>query len=56
MDVLQDPEVRQNLPRYANWPTFPQLFIKGELIGGCDIMMELYPGNGELQQLVDKAA
>lgn len=55
VDVLQDPEIRQNLPRYANWPTFPQLYIKGELIGGCDIMMELYQ-SGELQKLVKEAA
>jgi monothiol glutaredoxin len=55
VDILQDPEIRQNLPRYANWPTFPQLYIKGELIGGCDIMMELYQ-SGELKKLVDEAA
>lgn len=55
VDVLSDPEIRQNLPRYANWPTFPQLYIKGELIGGCDIVMELYE-SGELQQLIDGAA
>ncbi len=54
-DVLRDPEIRQNLPRYANWPTFPQLYIKGELIGGCDIMLELYQ-SGELQKLVKEAA
>jgi monothiol glutaredoxin len=55
VDILQDPEIRQNLPRYANWPTFPQLYIKGELVGGCDIMMELYQ-SGELKKLVDEAA
>ena len=50
VDVLADPEVRQNLPRYSNWPTFPQLFIKGELVGGCDIMVELFQ-KGELQKM-----
>lgn len=54
VDVLAEPEVRQNLPRYSNWPTFPQLFINGELIGGCDIMMELYQ-KGELQKLTASA-
>ncbi len=54
VDVLAEPEVRQNLPRYSNWPTFPQLFIKGELIGGCDIMMELFQ-QGELQKLTAAA-
>jgi monothiol glutaredoxin len=53
VDVLADPEVRANLPRYADWPTFPQLFISGELVGGCDIIMELYE-NGELQKMVDQ--
>jgi len=47
----EDPDVRANLPRYSNWPTFPQLFIHGELIGGCDITMELYE-SGELDRLV----
>jgi monothiol glutaredoxin len=54
VNVLADPEIRANLPRYANWPTFPQLYVKGELIGGCDIMRELYE-TGELQKLVDSA-
>jgi len=51
VNVLEDPEVRANLPRYSNWPTFPQLFIHGELIGGCDIALELYE-SGELERLV----
>lgn len=55
VDILQDPEIRQNLPRYANWPTFPQLYVNGELIGGSDIVVELYQ-SGELQKLVEKAA
>jgi monothiol glutaredoxin len=54
IDVLADPEVRANLPQYANWPTFPQLYINGELVGGCDIVIELFQ-RGELQQMVDKA-
>jgi monothiol glutaredoxin len=52
--VLEDPEVRANLPRYSNWPTFPQLFINGELIGGCDIMLELEQ-SGELPRMVKEA-
>ncbi|MDC8011981.1 Grx4 family monothiol glutaredoxin [Tahibacter soli] len=51
VNVLEDPEVRANLPRYSNWPTFPQLFINGELIGGCDITLELYE-SGELERMV----
>ena len=54
VNVLEDPEIRQNLPVYANWPTFPQLYVDGELVGGCDITMELHQ-NGELQPLVDAA-
>src|SRR5690349_4000303 len=54
VNVLEDPEIRANLPRYSNWPTFPQLFIHGELIGGCDITMELYE-SGELQRIVAEA-
>ena len=54
VDVLANPEVRQNLPRVSNWPTFPQLFVKGELIGGCDIVMDLYQ-SGELQKILDQA-
>jgi len=55
VNVLEDPEVRANLPRYSNWPTFPQLFINGELIGGCDILLELQE-SGELAQLVKEAS
>jgi monothiol glutaredoxin len=54
VDVLANPEVRQNLPRISNWPTFPQVFINGELIGGCDIALELYQ-SGELQKLAQAA-
>jgi monothiol glutaredoxin len=51
VNVLEDPEVRANLPRFSNWPTFPQLFINGELIGGCDITLELHE-SGELARIV----
>ena len=54
VNVLEDPEIFDNLPRYADWPTFPQIYIKGELIGGCDITLELYQ-NGELQKLMAAA-
>jgi monothiol glutaredoxin len=50
VDVLQEPDIRANLPAYSQWPTFPQLFIGGELIGGCDIVMDLFR-SGELQDL-----
>ncbi|MGH8281088.1 MAG: glutaredoxin family protein, partial [Gammaproteobacteria bacterium] len=52
VNVLAEPEVRANLPSYSNWPTFPQLFVKGELVGGCDITAEMYE-SGELRQLLD---
>ena len=55
VNVLEDPEIRANLPRYSNWPTFPQLFINGELIGGCDIMLELH-ASGELERMVKEAS
>jgi monothiol glutaredoxin len=55
VDVLAEPEVRANLPRIANWPTFPQLFVNGELVGGCDIMMEMYQ-SGELKKLIQEVA
>jgi len=54
IDVLAEPEVRSNLHRYADWPTFPQLYIKGELVGGCDIIMEMFE-NGDLKTMVDAA-
>ncbi len=54
INVLEDPEVFQNLPRYANWPTFPQVYVEGELIGGCDITLELYE-KGELKPMLEKA-
>ena len=54
VNVLENPDIRANLPRYSNWPTFPQLFINGELIGGCDITLELH-AKGELAQMVRDA-
>ena len=52
VDILSNPEIRQELPSISEWPTFPQLFINGELVGGSDIMMEMYQ-NGELKELID---
>ena len=54
VDVLAEPEVRANLPAISNWPTFPQVFVNGELIGGCDIVLELYQ-KGELQTILGEA-
>ena len=54
VNVLEDPEVRANLPRYSDWPTFPQLFINGELIGGCDITVDLQ-ASGELARMIADA-
>jgi len=55
INVIQDPEIFENLPRFADWPTFPQIYVDGELIGGCDITVELAQ-NGELQKMMEKAA
>ena len=54
IDVLANPEIRQTLPQIANWPTFPQLYVKGELIGGSDIIAEMYE-QGELEPLLKEA-
>ena len=54
VNVLADEDVYHNLPNYANWPTFPQLYIKGELIGGCDITLELHQ-RGDLETMVKQA-
>lgn len=51
VNILEEPEIRRVLPEYAHWPTFPQLYIKGELIGGSDIMLEMFE-QGELQKLL----
>jgi monothiol glutaredoxin len=53
VDVLQDPEIRQGIKEYSDWPTVPQLYVKGEFVGGSDIMMEMYEA-GELQQLLEE--
>ena len=55
VDILANPDIRAGLPRYANWPTFPQLYVGGELVGGCDIVTEMFEA-GELQPLVKEAA
>ncbi|RLQ21238.1 Grx4 family monothiol glutaredoxin [Seongchinamella sediminis] len=55
VDILANPEIRANLPKYANWPTFPQLWVDGELIGGCDIVTEMAE-SGELQTLIKETA
>ncbi|HET8789650.1 MAG TPA: Grx4 family monothiol glutaredoxin [Modicisalibacter sp.] len=55
VNVLDNPDIRAELPKYANWPTFPQLWVDGELVGGCDIVVEMYQ-NGELEKLVKEAA
>ena len=54
MNIFEDPEIREGLKTYSNWPTFPQLYVNGELIGGCDIALELYE-SGELKELVGGA-
>ena len=54
VDILQNPEIRANLPKYANWPTFPQLWVGGELVGGSDIMAEM-AADGSLQALIKEA-
>ena len=55
VDVLSNPEIRATLPSYAEWPTFPQLFVDGELVGGCDIITEMFQ-SGELEPLIKQAA
>ena len=52
VDILSNPDIRETLPTVSNWPTFPQLYIEGELIGGSDIMMDMYQ-SGELKTLID---
>lgn len=54
VNILDDPEVRQGIKEYSNWPTIPQVYVNGEFIGGSDVMIELYQ-NGELQQMVEVA-
>lgn len=55
VDVLAHPEIRANLPQVSDWPTFPQLFVEGELVGGCDIVVEMYQ-SGELAEVIKGAA
>ena len=55
VNILEHPDIRAELPKYANWPTFPQLWINGELVGGCDIVMEMSE-TGELAEMVSAAA
>ena len=55
VNVLEDEEIRQGIKEYSNWPTIPQLYVKGEFVGGSDIMMEMFE-SGELQQLVSAPA
>jgi monothiol glutaredoxin len=54
VNIFEDPEVRDALKTYSNWPTFPQLYVNGELVGGCDIALEMYK-SGELKQLLAEA-
>jgi monothiol glutaredoxin len=54
VNILQDPEVFENLPRFADWPTFPQIYIDGELVGGCDITLEMFE-SGDLQKQMQAA-
>lgn len=54
VDILLNPDIRAELPKYADWPTFPQLWVEGELVGGCDIILEMFQ-QGELQTLIKEA-
>ena len=54
VNILEDPEIRVRLSEYSNWPTIPQLFVKGELIGGCDIVIEM-DSKGELQDILQQS-
>ena len=55
VNIIADPAIRETLPKVSDWPTFPQLYIEGELVGGCDIVTQLAE-SGELKKMVDKAA
>ena len=54
VNIFEEPELREALKTYSNWPTFPQLYVKGQLIGGCDIVVEMYR-SGELQSMLKEA-
>ena len=55
VNIFEDPEIREGLKAYSNWPTFPQLYVDGELVGGCDIIVEMYQ-SGELQKLLSETS
>ena len=55
VNIFEDPEIREGLKAYSNWPTFPQLYVKGELIGGCDIVVEMFR-SGELKTVLEEAS
>jgi len=55
VNIFEEPEIREGLKAYSNWPTFPQLYVKGELIGGCDIVIEMFH-SGELKTLIQNAS
>ena len=55
VNIFEDPELREALKEYSHWPTYPQLYVKGELVGGCDIVMDLFD-KGELQNMISAAA
>ncbi len=55
VNIFEDPEIREGLKVYSNWPTFPQLYVKGELVGGCDIVIEMFQ-SGELKTLIQGAS
>ena len=55
VNIFEDPEIREGLKTYSNWPTFPQLYVKGELIGGCDIVVEMFR-SGELKTVLEEAS
>ncbi len=54
VNIFEEPELREALKQYSNWPTYPQLYVKGELVGGCDIIVEMY-NSGELQKILSEA-
>ncbi|MGH8148477.1 MAG: Grx4 family monothiol glutaredoxin [Steroidobacteraceae bacterium] len=54
VDIFEDPELREALKQYSSWPTYPQLYVNGELVGGCDIALEMYR-SGELKKLLEEA-
>ena len=54
VNIFEEPEIREGLKRYSNWPTYPQLYVNGELVGGCDIVLDMYR-SGELRKLLTEA-